>query len=67
MPNEYVYYGEFVESKKSGFGIRKTKDDTFIGYWNKGKRTENGYMMSKNGGFFHPKVSINQETHLIDY
>lgn len=56
-----------MESKKSGLGIRKTNEDTFLGYWSKGKRTDNGYIMSKNGVFFHPKTLINQEINVIDY
>jgi hypothetical protein len=40
MPNQYIYYGEFSNSKKSGLGIMKNKNETFVGNWVEGKKVD---------------------------
>lgn len=37
-PGRYIYYGEFKENKRNGFGLmRKNDHSVILGYWRNGK------------------------------
>lgn len=36
--DEYMYYGEFRDNKKEGYGVMKESDQVFVGCWKDNKK-----------------------------
>ena len=49
VPNKYVYYGEYSNNKKNGFGVMKTMEETFMGFFVNNAKTDKGYLIEANG------------------
>ena len=42
-PGRYIYYGQFEDNKRHGFGVMRKNDQTVsIGYWREGRHVEFG-------------------------
>ena len=53
----YIYYGEFQNNRKEGYGImKKTNRETYIGCWRDNQRNRSGKIYSDDG-----KLTMNGE------